>query len=118
LLADRPAAAQAIPVGNLIDPPRKVAMNTFDVRIYAIRRGPDRRRPFEVRWHAAARAWYRSFTTRALADGYRAELVRAARTGLESDCRGGDRRHTVRGRRGDRWAQARSPCAVAARPLR
>ena len=58
-------------------------MNVFDVRIYAIRRRPDRRRPFEVRWHAAGKAWSRSYTTKALADSYRAELVRATRLGLE-----------------------------------
>jgi integrase len=57
-------------------------MNAFDVRIHAIRRRPDRRRPFEVRWHAAGRAWSRSFITRGLADSYRAELIRAARKGL------------------------------------
>ena len=39
-------------------------MNAFDVRIHAIRRRPDRRRPFEVRWHAAGRARSRSFITR------------------------------------------------------
>jgi integrase len=60
-----------------------VTMNVFDVRIYAMRRRHGRRRPFEVRWHAAGRARSRSFTTRGLADSYRAELVRAARTGLE-----------------------------------
>ena len=58
-------------------------MNAFDVRIHAIRRRPDRRRPFEVRWHAAGRAWSRSFITRGLADSYRAELIRAARKGLD-----------------------------------
>jgi hypothetical protein len=58
-------------------------MNGFDVRVYAIRHRTDRRRPFEVRWHAAGRTWSRSFITRALADSYRAELVRAARLGLE-----------------------------------
>ena len=57
-------------------------MNVFDVRIYGIRRRAGRRRPFEVRWHAAGRAWSRSFTTKALADSYRAELVRATRQGL------------------------------------
>ncbi len=41
-----------------------------------------RRRQFEV-GHAAGRAWSKSFTTRALADSYRAELVRAARQGRE-----------------------------------
>jgi hypothetical protein len=56
-------------------------VNAFDVRIYAIRRRRNRRRPFEVRWHAAGRARSKSFITRALADSYRAELVRAARKG-------------------------------------
>ena len=62
--------------------PTGVTVNTFDVRIYAIRRRCNRRRPFEVRWHAAGRAWSRSFITRGLADSYRAELIRAARKGL------------------------------------
>ena len=62
---------------------REVAVNVFDVRVYAIRRRGNRRRPFEVRWHAAGRAWSRSFITGGLADSYRAELVRAARKGQE-----------------------------------
>ena len=60
-------------------------VNKFDVRVYAIRRRPARRRPFEVRWQAAGRARSKSFITRTLADSYRAELVRAARQGLEFD---------------------------------
>ena len=58
-------------------------MSAFDVRIHAIRRRPERRRPFEVRWHAGGRARSRSFITRALADSYRAERIRAARKGLD-----------------------------------
>ena len=38
-----------------------------------------------VRWRAAGRTRSRSFLTRALAESYRAELVRAARQGLEFD---------------------------------
>jgi len=60
-------------------------VNAFDVRIYTIRRRENRRRPYEVRWQAAGRARSKSFNTRALADSYRAELVRAARRGLEFD---------------------------------
>ncbi len=60
-------------------------MNAFDVRIYAIRRRKDRRRPFEVRWRVAGQDKSKSFITKALADSYRAELVRAARQGLEFD---------------------------------
>ena len=60
-------------------------MNRFDVSVYAIRRRPGRRKPFEVRWRAAGRSKSKSFTTRKLADSYRAELVRAARMGLEFD---------------------------------
>ena len=60
-------------------------MNGFDVSVYAIRRRPGRRKPFEVRWRAAGRSRSKSFITRRLADSYRAELVRAARMGLEFD---------------------------------
>ena len=60
-------------------------MNRFDVSVYAIRRRAGRRRPFEVRWRAAGRSRSKSFITRRLADSYRAELVRAARLGLEFD---------------------------------
>jgi hypothetical protein len=63
----------------------RVFVNLFDVRIDAIRHRRNRRRPFEVRWHAAGRSRSKSFITRRLADSYRAELVRAARTGLEFD---------------------------------
>jgi integrase len=60
-------------------------VNGFDVSVHAIRRRPGRRKPFEVRWRAASRSRSKSFLTRRLADSYRAELVRAARTGLEFD---------------------------------
>ena len=60
-------------------------MNRFDVSMYAIRCRAGRRRPFEVRWRAAGRSRSKSFITRRLADSYRAELVRAARMGLEFD---------------------------------
>jgi integrase len=60
-------------------------VNGFDVSVYAIRRRPDRRKPFEVRWRAAGRSKSKSFITRKLADSYRAELVRAARMGLDFD---------------------------------
>ena len=56
-------------------------MSSFDVRVFAIRRRPGQK-SFEVRWRVAGRDRSRSFVTRALADGYRAELVRAARKGL------------------------------------
>jgi len=65
-------------------------MNRFDVSVYAIRHRPGRRRPFEVRWRAAGRAKSKSFLTRALADSYRAELVRAARKGMEFDSQTGE----------------------------
>ena len=65
-------------------------MNGFDVIVYAIRRRRGRRRPFEVRWRVAGRARSKSFVTRALADSYRAELVRAAHQGLEFDPQTGE----------------------------
>jgi integrase len=60
-------------------------VNRFDISVYAIRQRAGRRRPFEVRWRAAGRSRSKSFITRRLADSYRAELVRPARTGLEFD---------------------------------
>jgi integrase len=59
-------------------------VGSFDVRVFAIRRRPSRT-AFEVRWRVAGRDKSRSFITRALADSYRAELVRAARKGAEFD---------------------------------
>jgi hypothetical protein len=61
------------------------SVNRFYVSVYAIRRRPGRRRPFEVRRRAAGRSRSKSFITRRLADSYRAELVRAARMGLDFD---------------------------------
>lgn len=60
-------------------------MNRFDVSVHAIRRRAGRRKPFEVRWRTAGRSKSKSFTTKKLADSYRAGLVRAARMGLEFD---------------------------------
>lgn len=65
-------------------------MKGFDVSVYAIRRRAGRRRPFEVRWRIADKARSKSFLTRGLADSYRAELIRAARTGLEFDLATGE----------------------------
>ena len=73
-------------------------MNAFDVRIHTIRRRKNKRRPFEVRWRVAGRDKSKSFLTRALADSYRAELVRAARQGLEFDPATGE----------PRWGRARA----------
>jgi hypothetical protein len=64
-------------------------MNVFDVRVFAVRRRPGRE-AFEVRWRVAGRDKSRSFITRALADSYRAELVRAARRGLAFDPAAGE----------------------------
>jgi hypothetical protein len=60
-------------------------VNRFNISVYAIRRRAGRRKPFEVRWQAAGRSKSKSFITRKLADSYRAELVRAARMGLDFD---------------------------------
>jgi hypothetical protein len=59
-------------------------MSSFNVRIFAIRRRAGRR-AFEVRWRVNGRDKSRCFITRALADSYHAELIRAARRGLEFD---------------------------------
>ena len=70
-------------------------MNAFDVRIHTIRPQEEQAPPFEVRWRVAGRDKSKSFLTRALADSYRAELVRAARQGLEFDPATGEPRWAV-----------------------
>src|SRR6266567_1789205 len=65
------------------------SVSSFDVRMFAIRRRPGRR-VFEVRWRVAGGDKSRSFITRALADIYRAELIRAARRGREFDAATGE----------------------------
>ena len=93
-------------------------MNVFDVRVYAIRCRRNRRRPFEVRWHAAGRARSRSFITRGLADSYRAELVRAARKGLEfCPATGEPARWAEREARNVTWLEHASAHAVMKWPL-
>jgi hypothetical protein len=64
-------------------------VRSFDVRVFAIRRRPGRT-AFEVRWQVAGCDRSRSFMTRALADSYRAELVRAARNGAGFDTTTGE----------------------------
>jgi hypothetical protein len=66
------------------DPGGGISVSSFDVRVFAIRRRAGRM-SFEVRWRVAGRDRSRSFMTRALADSYRAELVRAARKGAGFD---------------------------------
>jgi RNA polymerase sigma factor (sigma-70 family) len=59
-------------------------MNSFDVRVFTIWRRPGRNTS-EVRWRVSGHDKFRSFTTRALADSYRAELIHAARHGQPFD---------------------------------
>ena len=66
---------------RFLSSPGGITVSSFDVRVFAIRRRPGRK-TFEVRWRVAGRDRSRSFMTQALADSYRAELVRAARKGL------------------------------------
>lgn len=55
----------------------------FDVQFWSIRKRANRRKPWEVRWRVGDRPQSRSFTTRAHADTYRSNLIKAARAGEE-----------------------------------
>jgi integrase len=61
-------------------------VTSFDVRMWAIRKNAGRRRPYEVRWVVERRGHSKSFVTRALADGFRAELLSCAHRGSAFDC--------------------------------
>ena len=58
---------------------------SFDVRFWSVRRNAKRRRPYEFRWIVAGREHSRSFVTRALAEGFHSDLVKAARAGESFD---------------------------------
>lgn len=64
---------------------REIKAESFDVRMFRIRRRAGRRRPYRLRWRVGGVETSRSFLTRALAEGYKAELIHAANKGLPFD---------------------------------
>jgi integrase len=60
-------------------------MLTFDVLFYEIRERENRKRPFELRWRVGKTPHSRSFLTKTLADGRRAELLSAVNRGEPFD---------------------------------
>ncbi|MPZ61242.1 MAG: tyrosine-type recombinase/integrase [Propionibacteriales bacterium] len=56
-------------------------MLSHDVVIWRIRNRKGRRRPYELRWVVARREKSKSFLSRALADDFRADLLKAAKRG-------------------------------------
>ncbi len=60
-------------------------MSSYQVRFWAIRKRPERRMSFQLRWVVAGREHSESFLTKALADAFRAELMSAARAGEPFD---------------------------------
>lgn len=58
---------------------------SFDVRFWSVRKNGGRRRPWEFRWVVAGQEHSLSFLTKALAEGFRSDLVKAAREGESFD---------------------------------
>jgi hypothetical protein len=59
---------------------------TYDVRVWKIREVDGKRaRTYEVRWQVDGRERSKSLKTRALAEGFRAELLSATRKGTPFD---------------------------------
>ncbi|MDB4873297.1 MAG: integrase, partial [Gemmatimonadales bacterium] len=56
-------------------------MKSYNVRFWNISVQKGRKRPFVLRWVVEGDVQTRSFTTRALADSYKAQLIQAARRG-------------------------------------
>ncbi len=53
-----------------------------DVRFWDIKKRPDRKtRPYRVRWAVAGREWENYFATKALAENFRGQLMKAAKRG-------------------------------------
>src|ERR1700712_273388 len=62
---------------------------TYQVQFWKLRKSEGRRRPWSVRWKTAEREHSESYTTKALAESFRAELVKAARAGEAFDIASG-----------------------------
>ena len=60
-------------------------MSSYEVRLWAIRKRPDRRLPYQLRWVVAGQEHAESFLTKGLADAFRSELMGAARAGEPFD---------------------------------
>lgn len=72
-------------------PGRAASDGTYDVRIYGVRSKQRKRGPvYEVRWQVEGRTRGRTFTTKALADGFRSGLLVAARNGEPFDVETGE----------------------------
>ncbi|MET9239816.1 tyrosine-type recombinase/integrase [Nonomuraea sp. NPDC003709] len=60
-------------------------METLDVVIWTIRQRKGRAKPYELRWKVGTEPKSKSFLTRALADHFRADLLKAAKKGEPFD---------------------------------
>lgn len=56
-------------------------MKTYDVRFWNVSVKKGRKRPYVLRWVVGGHIHTRPFTTRELADSFKAELIQAARRG-------------------------------------
>ena len=61
------------------------AESTYQVQFWKLRKSESRRRPWSVRWVTAGREHSESYATKALAESFRSNLVRAARAGEAFD---------------------------------
>jgi len=64
-------------------------VNSYEVRIFSLWIREGKPRPYALRWQVEDKRQIRSFPTRALADGFRAELMHAARSGEPFDVESG-----------------------------
>lgn len=60
-------------------------MKSLDVKVWAVRKRDTKTPSYGVRWSVAGNVFSDSFRTKALADHYRAKLMRAMRDGEEFD---------------------------------
>ncbi|MEU8252290.1 hypothetical protein [Nonomuraea sp. NPDC048916] len=60
-------------------------METLDVVIWTIRQRKGRAKPYELRWKVGTEPKSKSFLTKALADHFRADLLKAAKKGEPFD---------------------------------
>ena len=79
-------------------------MSSYDVKVHELQLRNDRRhRPWRLRWSVEGRRFERRYATKALADNFRARLLRAMRDGEPFDEQTGEPESEVRARTRVTW---------------
>ncbi|MEU3601033.1 site-specific integrase [Streptomyces sp. NPDC006798] len=88
-------------------------MLTYDVKVWGIRKRPDRATPYQLRWRVGAQPFSKSYKIKAQADGRRTELLNALREREQFDTETGLPASELRALKSPTWySHARAYAAM------